>query len=52
MDHMKLNIDYVQLGLHMRCIFDFRDKFDQIYDSKNYESSKLIRLNFIKAILG
>ena len=37
MNHIELNTDYMQLALHMRCRFDFRDKFDQIYDSKNYE---------------
>ena len=37
MGYTELNIDYVQLALHMRCKFDFRDKFDQINDSKNYE---------------
>ena len=34
---MKLNIDYVQLALHMRHKFDSGDEFDQIYDPKNYE---------------
>ena len=37
MGHTELNIDYMQLALHMRCRFDFGDKFDQIYDPTNYE---------------
>ena len=63
MGHTELNIDYVQLALHMRCRFDFKDEFDQIYDSKNYDkldsspnyfrsNLNLIGLNFIKVKLG
>ena len=49
MHHMELNTNYVLLALHMRHKFDFRDKFDQINDSKNYErlnsSSNYFRLD-------
>ena len=34
---MKLNTDYIQLALHMRCRFDSGDEFDQIYYSRNYK---------------
>ena len=49
MDHMKLNIKYMQLALHMRHGFDSEDEFDQIYGPKNYErlnsSSNYFRSN-------
>ena len=34
---MELNTNYVQLTLRMRSKFDFRDEFDQINVSCNYE---------------
>ena len=37
MDHMELNIDYVQLALHMRRKFNFEDEIDQINIPSNYE---------------
>ena len=37
MNHTKLNTDYVQLALHMRCGFDFRDELNQINDPSDYE---------------
>ena len=44
---MKLNIDYVQLALHMRHRFDFRDKIDQINIPSNYKRLDLSHNYFI-----
>ena len=38
---MKLNTDYVQLALCMRCGFDFEDELNQINDPINYQRFNL-----------
>ena len=50
MDHTELNTDHIQLALHMRHRFDFKNEFDQIYDSKNYERLNL-SLNYFRSDL-
>ena len=38
---MKLNTDYVQLALYMRCEFNFGDELNKINDPNNYERFNL-----------
>ena len=47
---MKLNTDYVQLVLCMRCEFDFRDELNQINDPNDYERFDL-SLNYFRSYL-